>query len=110
MLTTIFTGHTLDLADIVAISAPMRQFENDTVILFVDLFLRNSEKIRHVHFYYQDFNIREYEDALEDLLTKNMRLIADWKALHAAPLKMITDDPAPKYKRIRKSKKGGTEG
>lgn len=109
-LTTIFTGHTLDLRDIVAIGPPMRKIIGSEGILYIDIHLRNADKINHIEFDgYHEGGQGRWKEAVDRLHDNRELLLKMWKLEVfgiSKDLKPTTDDPAPGYKRTRR-KKGG---
>ena len=115
MLTTIFTGHTLDLLDIVAVGCPMQELTHHGKgkQMYIEIFLRNSVPIRFV-FHHQTqlcFNPAVWDKHLEDFLTKYKALIVEWKReLDISPqdFTFVTSDTQVPYqpKPSKKPKKG----
>lgn len=97
-LTTIFTGHTLDLRDIVAIGPPICLKKDGVVSLFVDLHLKGSEKIRHItyHIEHYNFNEEKYDACVDKLTEQRAELVQQWEASQAQAA-TYTEDPKVEY-------------
>lgn len=110
MLTTIFTGHTLDLLDIVAVGCPMQELTPTGKQMYLEIFLRNSVPIRFVfhHQTQKTFNPAVWDKYLEDFLTLYKALIVAWKReLDISPqdFNFVTSDTQVPYQQPKPSKK-----
>jgi hypothetical protein len=114
MLTTIFTGHTLDLRDIVAVGPIMQEKDGEDACMFIKIYLQHQIVIKHVHHktFLRLFNEKEtaklWDIRLEDIMAKRDELVQEWQL--ARYPSSVTDDTRAKYTmRILADMKGGEE-
>jgi hypothetical protein len=112
MLTTIFTGHTLDLRDIVVVGPIMQEQDGENATMFIKIYLQHQIVVKHVHHttFLRLFNEKQsaklWDIRLDDLSAKRDELIHEWQLACFPP--SITDDTRPEYTlRILADKKGG---
>ncbi|NBB18820.1 hypothetical protein GVN20_05580 [Runella sp. CRIBMP] len=100
-LNTIFTGHTLDLMDIVAIGPPMSIKQGRAATLYLEIHLHSSEKIKFIACEVADFEYEQnrWDKALDDLIDKRDGLLADWQRARYNLTLMQTEDPQVDYQR-----------
>ena len=98
-LTTIFTGHTLDLREIVAIGPPI-SFKKDGIgYLTIDIHLRAADLIRHYAYGIEHYNFNElkYNECLDKLIEQRAALLQQWEKAKAGNLP-YTDEPTVEYR------------
>lgn len=91
MLTTLFSGHTVNLNDIRAVSGVMRQVKSaqpfSYVSLFVEISLRDNVSIQHEAIKLQTFYGNglepeqkvKFDSAFDELTRQRDQLVAEWQ-------------------------------
>lgn len=114
MLTTIFTGHTLNLKDIVSVGPIMQESDGENACIFIKIYLKHNIKIKHVHHRAlpRMFNQKEIANAwdakFDDIFLKRQQLIEAWEialfpkesgnAENFNPVEtLVTADDRPRY-------------
>lgn len=119
MLTTIFSGHTLNLSDIVSVGPIMQESDGDNASMFIKIYLQHQIVFKHVHHttLLRLFNEKEsaklWDIRLDDLVAKRSELIEEWEtAIRYNNVKNnwgleflvppVTADDRPRYTRTDK--------
>lgn len=102
MLTTIFSGHTIDLADIVAVGPIMMERKGTlgsiyTRTMYLMIFMKHSVNLRHESFIQQIIaepepeQKQQWTSAHDELIEKRQELINDWNAAAQAKVTIEVD-------------------